>query len=48
LLTLIGWALVHGLLTLARDGALITGGPHDDPAATARRLAAEFATWLLH
>lgn len=47
-LTLIGWALVHGLLALARDGALSTGGPHDDPAATARRLVTEFAARLLH
>jgi AcrR family transcriptional regulator len=41
-LTLISWALVHGLVTLARDGALTAGGT-GDPAATARRLVAEFA-----
>ncbi|MCY1138072.1 TetR/AcrR family transcriptional regulator [Actinoplanes sp. Pm04-4] len=42
-LTMISWALVHGLVILTRDGAL--GGLTEaaDPAATARRLAEIFA-----
>jgi len=34
-LTVMAWALVHGLVVLARDGALRGQVPREDPAATA-------------
>lgn len=42
-LTLISWALVHGLVILARDGALGAITASDDAAALARGLATNFA-----
>jgi AcrR family transcriptional regulator len=43
-LTLISWALAHGLVVLTRDGALqsATGTATAEPAATARKLAEFF------
>jgi AcrR family transcriptional regulator len=45
-LTLTSWALVHGLVGLARDHAL-TGPDDTDPAATAHHLAEYFATRVI-
>jgi AcrR family transcriptional regulator len=45
-LALISWALAHGLVVLARDGALRSAAGSDDPAAAAqlaRQLASLFA-----
>jgi len=45
-LTVMAWALVHGLVVLARDGSLRDPGAGDDPAsrpALAHEIAATFS-----
>ncbi len=48
-LTVLSWALAHGLVVLARDGALAVAAGADDPAAAARlahRLTEQFSSFL--
>jgi AcrR family transcriptional regulator len=45
-LALISWALVHGLVVLARDGALQAAAPHTDSSELAHALADLFTRYV--